>query len=422
MAVRNMHAGEGEHSVYLIRGNRGDDNPIAAQEHYLGIDAVSWFVNKESRWFSNRMASGVLTIELAAGAEKYDVGLGLYELHSGARVAPIFDRPVLPERVYRGGQVTIRASLWGIARDTRIAKLMTSSASAALSVVGGMVQTSMAIGPHAPLTAAGTTLVRGLREILDSDDDSMRIFDPAGFEASLRSHQIVGAETYVLLHRGSKLDRHSLAVSTEGAAVEPLHAGQRLEDGAWLLLRLRRESEYPREREWYQAWRRWMTHVTMLMDDVDHGATPIEQALSALRRSPGSTSSIYDEYRKVRDQILADGVITQTEAAGYASLLSSSLSNAVDALERGSPRTFAAKMAEIRRGADEGKAPDEMARQVHRQEFAAAGNTRPIVRDPYSEGTAELGRRTHDRDPFDALTSLTRLREALAESRSDRGL
>jgi hypothetical protein len=182
-------AGTGEHRYYLISGKDPDGSPLAAQENYVGIDAVSWFVNKASSWFTDRIAMGTLSITLAGGEEKYDLPLGLYDLSAGAQLAPIFDQPVLPERVYRGGTVGLRAVLTGIKRDTKIARLIKSTSSAALSVVGGMVHTATLAGPYRPLVTAGGTLIDGLQGILDTPDEKMRIFDPAGLEVNLRANQ-----------------------------------------------------------------------------------------------------------------------------------------------------------------------------------------------------------------------------------------
>ena len=93
--------------------------------------------------------------------------------------------------------------LTGVKRDTKIARLIKSTSSAALSVVGGMVHTATLAGPYRPLATAGGTLIEGLQGILDTPDEKMRIFDPAGLEVNLRDHQLAGAETYVLLHRGA---------------------------------------------------------------------------------------------------------------------------------------------------------------------------------------------------------------------------
>ncbi|MBC7930588.1 MAG: hypothetical protein H7Z38_08460 [Rubrivivax sp.] len=415
MAVFNTIAGSGEHRPYMV-SHQPDDVPLAAQEHYLGVDAVSWYVNKESGWFTNRMATGILTILLAAGEEKYDVSLGMYELQAGAKVAPIFNRPVLPERVFRGGTVTLRAQLNGIAKDTRVAKLIKSTASATLGVVGGMVQTASAVGPYAPLAAAGGVLIGGLREIFDNSDEKLRLFDPDGMEVTFRANQILSAETYLLLHRGASLNRDKLEVTTGGDVPMVLHHGEPLLDGVWLLLRIRRVSEYPIERGWYQQFRKWTSDIVGLVDDVKNGVMARDAAMAAL--SPGSEAAptAYDVYRRLRDQILNDGVLTQAEATGYAGTLSNYRRLAVSAIQNTQYDTFFKGVRNLRAGLEEGRAPSSEAEQLFRAERAAAGAVRPVV-ETTRGGALELSRRVESSpDIFQSLTRLPRLLETLSET------
>ena len=44
-------------------------------------------------------------IKLSVGLESYNVALGTFALTGGSRTVPIFDRPVVPDRNYRGGQI-----------------------------------------------------------------------------------------------------------------------------------------------------------------------------------------------------------------------------------------------------------------------------------------------------------------------------
>jgi hypothetical protein len=69
-------AGRGEHHVYrILPKNPADQLPLTKAQHYLGVDAVAWFINKKGNWFNGRMASGTLDIVLASGLEKYQVAL-----------------------------------------------------------------------------------------------------------------------------------------------------------------------------------------------------------------------------------------------------------------------------------------------------------------------------------------------------------
>lgn len=417
MAVFNTIAGSGEHRPYMITP-QPDNVLLAAQEHYLGVDAVSWYVNKESSWFTDRMATGILTILLAAGEEKYEVSLGMYELQAGAKIAPIFNRPVLPERVFRGGTVTLRAQLNGIAKDTRVAKLIKSTASATLGVVGGMVQTASPAGPYAPLVAAGGVLIGGLREIFDNSDEKLRLFDPDGMEVTFRGNQIISAETYLLLHRGAALNRDKLAVTTGGDVPEVIHHGDPLRDGVWLLLRIRRVSEYPIERSWYQQFRKWTSDIVGLVDDVKNGVMTKDAAMATL--SPGSeaTPTIYDVYRRLRDQILNDGVLTQAEATGYAGTLSNYRRLAVSAIQNAQYDKFLEGLRNLRAGLEVGRAPNTEAEQIFQAERAAAGNVRPVV-VMKKGGAVELSRRVEPSTSiFQSLAKLPRLLETVSDTPS----
>jgi len=134
-------AGKGEHHVYCILPQTPtDQNSIKKNENYVGIDAAAWFINKDDSWLSKFMASGTLEIGLAGGLEKYQVALGTFELRGGAKTAPVFNKPVLPDRNYRGGPVTLTASLTAIKSDTVVAGMLKSAGNASLGVVAGMVQ------------------------------------------------------------------------------------------------------------------------------------------------------------------------------------------------------------------------------------------------------------------------------------------
>lgn len=105
MATTDTRAGMGEHRSYVLKAaDAGNAGPIRPNRHYIAVEAASWYVNQDSSWFRERMATGTLTVILEAGPETFEVALGIYELDGGARIAPVADRAILPERVYRGGR------------------------------------------------------------------------------------------------------------------------------------------------------------------------------------------------------------------------------------------------------------------------------------------------------------------------------
>ena len=121
-------AGKGDHHVYRIMpSDMSDQTVLTAGSHYIGVDAVAWFINKADGWFTSSMASGTLDIRLSSGLEKYQAALGTFELKGGAKVAPVFERPILPDRNFRGGPITIAASLTALKKDTVVAGLLKSA-------------------------------------------------------------------------------------------------------------------------------------------------------------------------------------------------------------------------------------------------------------------------------------------------------
>jgi hypothetical protein len=48
-------AGQGEHRAYRIPGNGADTTPLTPHQHYLGVDAVTWFINKQGSWVSAKL-------------------------------------------------------------------------------------------------------------------------------------------------------------------------------------------------------------------------------------------------------------------------------------------------------------------------------------------------------------------------------
>jgi len=217
-----IEAGNGEHHVYKITVDSADSAKLTARNHYLGVDAVSWFVNKDSSWFRNRMASGAMSIKLSSGLEEYHVALGTFALEAGTRRAPIFDRPALPDRNYRGGPLTFFAQLSGVKSDTALSGILKSAATASLGVVSGMVATATVAGPSKLLGGAGQAIIEGVRTLLTSTGDNREpLFDFNGIEYTIQPEEIVGPQIFLLLHRGSELVERNLTVVNSGKLLVP---------------------------------------------------------------------------------------------------------------------------------------------------------------------------------------------------------
>ncbi len=332
----SMEAGRGEHHVYrILPAGQADQAKLTARNHYVSVDAVSWYVNKESGWFSDRMASGTLNMELAAGHERYQIGLGTFELEHGAHVAPVFDRPALPERNYRGGPITVRAHLSGIRRDNALGGILRSAAGASLGIVKGMVETAALAGPAAPLAAAGRELIDGVSGVLTVQGDGREpLFDDAGLEFSIHPEEIVGPEVYFLFHRGTDLDDTYLAVGEEGQIAVPLYGDALLADGAWLLVRVRRDDEYSGIRPWMDALRGLNGRISDLVTDVCDGFTDLDTGKAEFEPSSGGNKTLFDEYARLRAVIREDGVLSEREAGLVVGQLRNRFTSAKKAVER----------------------------------------------------------------------------------------
>lgn len=334
--MSGMEAGRGEHRVYPVADPvAGDTERLTARWHYVGVDAVAWYINKQSNWFSDRMASGTLEIKLAGGLEAYQIALGTFSLKGGSKTAPIFDRPVLPDRNYRGGVLTFAAALTAIRKDTAIAGLLKSAADASLGVAAGMVDTATLAGPTKLLAAAGSDILGGVRTLLkDTGEKREPLFDFGGLEFTLKPEEVVGPRCYLLLHRGSELEGAKLQVRKAGQLQLPFYGGAPLDDGAWLLLRIRRSDEYAGVRDWFESARAFRLRVGTLVDDAASGAISREEALREFR-STGSDKTLFDEFVRLRGVIGGDGVLTEREAVYHIGQLRTRLDAARRAIAEG---------------------------------------------------------------------------------------
>lgn len=337
-----LEAGQGEHKAYKIMPEATDDMaPLKARKHYVGVDALSWYVNKTSSWFTKRMASGTLEIKLSNGLEKYQTALGTFSLRGGARFAPIFQKPVLPDRNYRGGPLTFTAHLTAVKKNTAIGSMLKSAANASLGIVAGMVDTAAVAGPAQLLTAAGGELIDGVREILGNSAEGREpLFDDIGLEITLRAADIQGPAVYLLLHRGTALDETKLQIRAAGELLLPYHDGALLEDGAWLLLRVRRTDEYSNVRTWYSDARSLRGRIDDLANDVADGVLDQDEALGEFTPSERGNKTLWDEYLRLRAVIRSDGVLTEREASSYVGQLRSRINQTKTAIQQGSASTL----------------------------------------------------------------------------------
>ena len=88
-------------------------------------------------------------------------------------------------------------------------------------------------------------MIGGVKKVLsDTGQKPEALFDFTGLEFSMQPDLLVGSEMYLLMHRGAELDESSLTVKKSGQLLLPYLGGAPVNDGVWLLLRLRRSDEY----------------------------------------------------------------------------------------------------------------------------------------------------------------------------------
>ncbi len=355
----SLPAGEGEHHIYRISspGRSGDNQPLTSDLHYVEVTAAAWFINKQGNWLEKLMASGTLEMKLADGLETYQVALGTFELRGDAKTAPVFNEAVLPERNYRGGHLSFNASLTVVKRNTVIADMLKSAASASLGVVAGMVQTATLAGPSKILGAAGDQLISGVKSSLEKGENRQAIFDFSGIKFSLAGGDMTGPELYLLLHRGSALDQSSLSINKIGQLEVPFLSGRLLDDGAWLLLKLTRSAAYHGVREWNDSAATLRFKVKNLVDDFQSGATEKDDALKQLKPGSSANQTLFDEYVRLRTIIQNDGVLTAADRALFVTAIRSTLDEARKAISQGTPTEFVLKLDSIRQNLVSGK-PD----------------------------------------------------------------
>lgn len=335
---RALKAGEGEHHVYKVpAAAEGQAFKLTTGKHYIAVSAVCWFINREDTWFTKRMASGILDINI--GDEEYHVALGKYALSGGVKVAPVFNKPVLEDRNYRGGNLTFSAYLSSIASNTVAGKMLKSAASSSLKIVSGMLETAALSGPANILGAASKDLVSSVREVLDDKElKSEQIFDPSGLSSSYRAEEITGPDTYLLFYRGDDLSQDKISIKENGGQLMPFYKDAILRNGAWLLLRISIRNEYSgKPRPWSQAVEKWKNDLLKLVQTACENEDSKPGAMEQLEPGKQGNRTLYDEMNDLYTLILNDGVLCNTEALIIASLLRTMCRKALKAIEAGDP-------------------------------------------------------------------------------------
>lgn len=385
MSDELTEAGQGEHHVYRVPSSGDKSETLTRGKHYLGIDAVAWFINKESSYWTDRMASGVLTIELANGDEEYKTALGTYELKGGARFAPVFEKPVLPDRNYRGGKIILRSSLVVLKQDTVLTGILKSASKASLSIVAGMVETATMTGPAQLLGAAGGEIIKGVQDLLaKKGEEQGAVFDFSGLQYGVRPEIIDKKEVYLLLHRGADLKESKLSVKQEGQIYLPYYNNAVLKDGAWLMLRIRKNEEYGGVRPWYQSMRNFRTRVKEIVSNVELGVVKKEDGLKQFSPGADGDNSLFRSLSELRANVRSDGVLTETQAGIYAAQLNGIYKKGIDAIKISKAEPLDQWVLEIQKSIDmANELPKDVAQDMAREilEVAAFRSQQDVAQD-----------------------------------------
>ncbi|MBL7821023.1 MAG: hypothetical protein JNL65_10425 [Saprospiraceae bacterium] len=304
-------AGLGNAKTYSIQQTNGNNSAaFEPKKHYLRVDAVSWYLNKESDFWKTFIASGALQIKLPN--ENYEVGLGTYKLDDGMKTAPVFNRPIIDDRVYLGGSLTVSVTTQAIKKDTLLSKILKDLGNSTVDVVTGAIQGATFAGPTASLLEVSKSLTSNIKEILNQGEKKIDFFS---IENTFQLSNFTGSENYILLHRGVELNNEKLKIDTSGNHSESLtYDGKFLDDGAWVLLRISRIDKYSGVRPWYMRAREIRSEIDNFMDRFEFGSMSKEQALNQLTPSDADPNNTASKVMELISIIRNDAVLSYRDA------------------------------------------------------------------------------------------------------------
>jgi len=391
-------AGRGEQHIYKILPKGGTDlAKLTAGCHYVSVDAVSWFINKQSLWFAERIGTGILDIKMAGGVENYPVALGVFTLPGEGRIAQVFEKPALIERNYRGGSISLSAVFSSVRRDTVTSDVFKGSARASLGVVAGMVETAGLTGPAGIFAAAGRDITGNVLKVLE--DPILKrdaFFDFTNAEYYLKPEAMIGPEVFILFHRGAALNEAGLSVKygvdssksglstrRQSETLMPYYENAPLEDGAWLLVRIRRSDEYSSVRSWFIDAAKLRNQVKSLVEDVKAGSITKDDGLAQLKPSATGDRTIMDEFLRLRTIISSDGVLSEREAGAQVGLLYTALVAAKEAVKKANPEILTDTFNNVYTCLSRGQSVEGDIGQAFSEQVALVANARKssIARD-----------------------------------------
>jgi hypothetical protein len=172
----------------------------------------------------------------------------------------------------------------------------------------------------------------------------------------------------------------------------PYYDNAPLEDGAWLLLRLRRSDEFSGVRSWFIDTAKLRSKVKSLVDDVKAGLITKDDGLAQLKPSGTGDKTILDEFFRLRSIIYSDGVLSVREAGAQVGLLYATIVAAKDAIKKLNPEILTATISSISASLGRGESVDGEVGQAFAEQVALVANLRKasIVKDTTPSRIARL--------------------------------
>jgi hypothetical protein len=138
----------------------------------------------------------------------------------------------------------------------------------------------------------------------------------------------------------TKLKEENLSINTQGELQIPFYNNSLLEDGAWVLLRIRRTDEYTGVREWFNETRSLRGRIADLISDFSSGFISKEEALKSFEITKSGNKTILDKFMSLRSIIRNDGVLTERESGFYVGQLQIRITAALQAIKEGNKELY----------------------------------------------------------------------------------
>jgi hypothetical protein len=333
-------AGEGNPHKFVITESSGGAKAFENDRHYVGLDAVIWFVNQQGGFFTDRMVAG--TVEIALNGSAFPVVLGQYELKGGQQIASIFDRALISSSPYKSGRIVLKTTIQGNKSNTMAGALLKQVAAATLTAVAGAVTLETGGLGGVALSTAGGVLVKGVQQALDDNSDrKVTIFD--SFEVTIDPpSELRGSQSYLLIHRGSdNLDASKLKIVSGAQGTDVNYDGSPFRDGAWLLIRLRRLEDYHGDpRPWSSAYDNIQLEFVDLFNQWATQQKTVDEVKQQLRPTTTGNPTLADELVALSRRISADEALIIRDRKKYSAVLYSYLNAANKAAAANDPGEF----------------------------------------------------------------------------------